>query len=87
MKYGAPFFRIYIMHMIYFYVKYFSVVCLSIYYEKVAETFLRKEVKLLSVQHNLLFNCVKMPVFETHFKIFNPCFLYIQQVLTRNDFT
>ena len=70
MKYGAPFFRIYIMHMIYFYVKYFSVVCLSIYYEKVAETFLRKEVKLLSVQHNLLFNCVKMPVFETHFKNF-----------------
>ena len=34
----------------------------------------------MSVGHNLKFNCVKMPVFETHFKIFNSCFLYIQHV-------
>ena len=34
MKSGAPFFRIDIMYMIYLDVKYFSVVCLSIYYEK-----------------------------------------------------
>ena len=50
-------------------------------------TFLRKEVKFLSVQHNLEFNCVKMPMFETHFKIFNSCFLCIQQVVARNKFT
>ena len=87
MKSGAPFFRIYITHMIYFYVKYFSVVCGIIYYKKVAETFLRKKVKLLSVRQNLLFNCVKMPVFQTIFKIFNPSFLYIQEILTRNYFT
>ena len=36
MKSGAPFFRIDIMYMIYLDVKYFSVVCLSIYYEKLA---------------------------------------------------
>ena len=36
MKSGAPFFRVDIMHMIYFDVKYFSVVLLSIYYEKLA---------------------------------------------------
>ena len=33
-KSGAPFFLIDIMYMIYLDVKYFSVVCLSIYYEK-----------------------------------------------------
>ena len=36
MKSGAAFFRIDIMYMIYLDVKYFSVVCLSIYYEKLA---------------------------------------------------
>ena len=35
-KYGAPFFRTDIMYMIYLHVKYFPVVCLSIYYEKFA---------------------------------------------------
>ena len=34
MKSGAPFFRIDIMYMIYLDGKYFSVVCLNIYYEK-----------------------------------------------------
>ena len=34
MKSGEPFFRIDMMFMIYLDVKYFSVVCLSIYYEK-----------------------------------------------------
>ena len=34
MKFRAPSFRIDIMHMIYLDVKYFSEVCLSIYYEK-----------------------------------------------------
>ena len=28
-----------------------------------------------------------MPVFETHLKIYITCFLYIQQVVTRNNFT
>ena len=50
------------------------------------ETFLRKEVKLLSVRHNLWFSYIKMPVLETHLKIFNSYFLYIQQVVTRNKF-
>ena len=36
MKSGAPFFCIDIMYMIYLDLKYFSVVCLSIYYEKLA---------------------------------------------------
>ena len=36
MKFGAPFFRIDIMYMIYLDVKYFSVACLSIYREKLA---------------------------------------------------
>ena len=35
MKSEAPFFRIDIMYIIYPDVKYFSVVCLSIYYEKI----------------------------------------------------
>ena len=30
---------------------------------------------------------MKMPVVETHLKIFNSCFLYIQQVIARNNFT
>ena len=50
-------------------------------------TFPRKEVKLLFVRHNLQFNCVKIPVFEKYFEIFNSCFLYIQHVVTRNNFT
>ena len=37
-------------------------------------TFLWKEGNFLSVQHYLKFNCVKMSVFETLFKIFNSCF-------------
>ena len=49
-------------------------------------TFLRKEVKLVSVRHNLWFSCIKMPVFETHLKVINSCFLYIQQIVTRNKF-
>ena len=36
MKSGAPFFHIDLMYMIYLYVKYFSVVFLSICYEKLA---------------------------------------------------
>ena len=47
-------------------------------------TFLNKEVKLLSVRHNLKFNFVKMPVFEIHFKISISCFMYILHVLLRN---
>ena len=61
--------------MIYFDVKYFSVVC--IYYEKLAIKttlkFLRKEVTFLSVRHNLKI-CFKISLFETHFKISNLCF-------------
>ena len=61
MRSGAPFFRIDIMYIIYHDVKYFSVAFLSIYCEKLAVTtmftpmghFLGKEVKLLSVRHNL----------------------------------
>ena len=37
-------------------------------------TFLWREGNFLSVQHYLKFNCVKMSVFETLFKIFNSCF-------------
>ena len=62
--------------MIYFDVKYFSVVC--IYYQKLdiktTLKFLRKEVKFLSVRHNLKLNCFKISLFETHFKISNLCF-------------
>ena len=36
MKSGAPFFHIDVMYMIYLHVKYVSVVCRSIYYEKLA---------------------------------------------------
>ena len=57
MKSEAPFFRIDIMYMINLDVKYFLVVCLTIYDEKNYAyndgTVLREEVKLLSVQHNL----------------------------------
>ena len=60
MKSAGPFFRIDIMYMIYLAVNYFSVVCLSIYHEKLtAKTLMqrlnifRKEVDLLSVRHNL----------------------------------
>ena len=81
--------------MIYLDVKYFSEVCLSIYYDKYAvkttlttmRHFFCKKFKCLSVQHNLKLNCIKMPVFEPHFKIFNSYFLYTQHVVTRNKFT
>ena len=70
--------------------KYFSVVCPSIFYEKPAVktalttmSLLCKEVKLLSIRHNLL----ETPVFETRLKIVNLCFLDIQQDVTRNKFT
>ena len=56
MKSKAPFFRTDIVYMTYLDVKYFSVVFLSIYLEKQDENdekFLGKEVKLLSVRHNL----------------------------------
>ena len=59
MKSGTPLFGSDIIFMIDLDVKYFSVVCLSIYYEKPAVkaynkgTFLCREVKLLSVRHNL----------------------------------
>ena len=36
MKSGAPFLRIDIIYMVYPHAKYFLVVCLSIYYEKLA---------------------------------------------------
>ena len=49
--------------------------------------FLFKEVKFLSVRHNLKFCCVKMSLFETHIKIFSSGFLYMQHVITRNKFT
>ena len=59
-KSDAPFFGIDLMYMIFLDVKYFSVVCLSIYYEKLAvktalttTILLCKEVKLWSVRHNL----------------------------------
>ena len=49
--------------------------------------FFRKEVKFLSVRHNLKFNCIKMPVSETYFKIFSSSFLHIQHFVMRNKFT
>ena len=84
MKSGGSFFRIDIIYMIYLIMKYFSAVSFSIYCEKLAGTFLRKEVNSLSVRHNLKSGCVKTPVFGTYFKIFNSCVLYIQHVVTRN---
>ena len=89
-KSDTPFFGIDIMYMIYLDVRYFSIVCLSIFYKKpVVKTalttmsLLYKEVKLLSVRHNLL----EIPLFETRLKTVNSCFLYIQQDVTRNNFT
>ena len=46
MKSGAPFFLIDIIYMIYIDVRYFSVVCLSIYYEKLAV-----KTKLTTIRH------------------------------------
>ena len=48
---------------------------------------MHNEINFLSVRHNLKFNFLKMPVFETHFKMFNSCFLYIQHVVTRSKLT
>ena len=67
-------------------------VCLSIYYEKntvktaltMMGLFFAKELNFCPSDINV--SCVKIAVFETHFKIFNSCFLYIQQVVTRNKF-
>ena len=59
MKSGASFFRIDMMSVIFLDMKYFLLVCLCIYYEKLAVklhndgTVFCKEVKLLSVRHNL----------------------------------
>ena len=83
-KLEVPFFRTDIIYMIYFDMKYFSVACLSIYYEKLA---VKTTLKFLSLWHNSKFYCVKMPVFETHFKVLNSWFLYSQHVMTRNKFT
>ena len=74
--------------MTYLDVKYFSVVYLSICYnmgyKKLPVKTTLTRVSLLYVRHNLKFKCVKMPVFETYFKIFSSCFLYIQHFVTRN---
>ena len=98
MKSGAPFFGIDIMYMIYLDVNYLSVVCLSIYYEKLTvKTTLTTmghlfAIKLNYCQSNIICNsialkCQCLKHFLKHLKIFNSCFLYIQQVVTRNKFT
>ena len=91
MKCDAPFFRISIISMIYLDVKYFSAVCLSICYnmgyKKLPVKTALTRVSVLSVQHNLKFKCVKMPVSETYFKIFSSWFSYVQHFVTRNKFT
>ena len=56
-------------------------------YTNKSGTFLCKEVKFLPARHNFKFKCVKMRMFETHFKMFSSCFLHIQYVVTRNKFT
>ena len=56
-------------------------------YTNKSGTFLCKEVKFLPVRHNFKFKYVKMPMFETHFKMFSSCFLHIQYVVTGNKFT
>ena len=70
--------------------------CLSIYYEKPAvkttlttkEHFFAKKLNFCTFcQFNLKFNSVKGPTFETGFKIFDSCSLYIQHLVTRNKFT
>ena len=91
-KSGAPFLRIDIIYMIYPDVKYFSLVCLSIYLRNLLYTyklghFFAEKLNFLSLRRNLKFNCVKMSVFETHFRIFNLCFSYIQHVVTSYKFT
>ena len=98
MKSGAPFFRIDIMYMIYLNVNFLSVVCLSIYYEKLTvKTTLTTighlfAIKLNYCQSNIICNsialkCQCLKHFLKHLKIFDSCFLYIQQVVTRNKFT
>ena len=94
MKSGAPFFRIDVMYMIYLDVKYFSVVCHSTYYEKLAVKtrhttmghFFAKKLDycpsdIICNSIALTSHCLK------HLKVFNSCILYIKQVLTRNKFT
>ena len=99
MKSGAPFFRIDIIYMIYLNVNFLSVVCLSIYYEKLTvKTTLTTTMghflanKLNYCQSDIICNsialkCQCLKHFLKHLKIFNSCFLYIQQVVTRNKFT
>ena len=92
MKSGVPFLSIDIMCMIYLDVKCFSVVCLSIYCEKPATLttmghFFEKKINycppdIICNSVALKCQCVK----HTE-KIFNSCFLYIQQVVARNTFT
>ena len=93
MKSGAPFFSIDITYMIYLDVKYFSVVCLSIYYEKTAAKttlttmghFFAK--KLNYCPSDIICNSVALK-YQCSKQIlkFLICFLYIQQVVTRNNF-
>ena len=81
-KSGVPFFRIDIIYIIYLDVKYFLVVCLSIYHEKRAvkttltaiRHFFSKKLKFCPSRHNLKLNYVKMVMLETHFRIFNSYF-------------
>ena len=69
------------MYLIYLDVKHFSVVCLSIYYEKLA-------VKtMLTTMGRFFAKKLDYFPFEIYLKIFNSCFLYIQQVVARNKLT
>ena len=80
MKSRAPLLSIDIMYMIDLDVNYFSVVCLSIYYEKPAVKtkittmghFFAK--KLNQCPSDIICNSIKMPLLETHFKHFSLCF-------------
>ena len=85
MKSGAPFFRIDIMYMIYLDVKYFSVVCLSIYYEKLAV-----KTTLTTMGHffgKKLNYCPSDIICNLCIQFAYSCFSYIQQVMRRSKFT
>ena len=95
MKSGASFLRIDIICMIFLDVKYFSVVCLSIYSEKHAgKTTLTTMGHFFSKKLNLCpsditWNSValKCHCLKHTSKYFSSGFLYMQHVITRNKFT
>ena len=85
MKSGAPFFGIDIKYMIYLDVKYFLVVYLSIYYEKLAV-----KTTLTTMGHffgKKLNYCPSDIICNLYIQFAYSCFLYIQQVMTRSKFT